>query len=218
VETRDRGSSDVSVRSAFVDSLQSFRDLANDDAVHRAWHGPSAVAGYSVAGLVGHVLSTASAVERYLDAEPGSGAPIVKGAYYAAVPTTADATDLHRDIRERGERLGELGQRAIVEAFDALGVRLRARLAVEPAVRTLVVMGANAMRLDDYLETRIVELAVHSDDLAASARLAVNTPPAAASIAVEHLLAVARQRHGDLALLRAFARGERDDAAALRVF
>ena len=176
------------------------------------------VAGYTVAGLVGHVLSTALAVERYLDLEPGTDAPIARGAYYASVPTPGDASELHRDVRARGESLGGRGQRVTVEELDALGTRLRTRLELETASRTLTVMGANTMRLDDYLETRIVELAVHSDDLATSVGLAAIVPPSAISIAVEHLLDVARQRHGDSAVVRAFARRERDAIAALQVF
>jgi len=213
-----RNSSDVEVRSAFLEALQSFRDLVNSDAVAGAWNEPSALAGYTVAGLVGHVLSAASAVERYLDLEPGTDAPIARGVYYASVPTPHDASDLHREIRARGESLGRRGQRAITEELDALGSRLRTRLAVESASRTLTVMRANTMRLDDYLETRIVEVAVHSDDLATSVGLTANIPPSAASIAVEHLLDVARQRHGDFAIVRAFTRRERDDIAALHVF
>jgi hypothetical protein len=140
------------------------------------------------------------------------------GAYYASVPSPGDATELHRDIRARGEAPGERGQRATIEELDALGTRLRTRLAAESASRTLTVMGGNTMRLDDYLETRIVEVVVHSDDLATSIGLTANIPPSAASIAVEHLLDVARQRHGDFALVRAFTRRERDDIAALQVF
>ena len=94
-----RKSSDEAVRSAFLEALQSFRDLVNSDAVGEAWQEPSAVAGYTVAGLVGHVLSTASAVERYLDLEPGTDVPIARGVYYASVPSPDDASDLHREIR-----------------------------------------------------------------------------------------------------------------------
>jgi hypothetical protein len=79
-------------------------------------------------------------------------------------------------------------------------------------------MGGGTMNLDDYLQTRLVEIVVHDDDLAMSVGLPTNIPAEAISLAVDHLFAVARLQHGDLAVLRAFARRERDESQALRVF
>jgi hypothetical protein len=74
------------------------------------------------------------------------------------------------------------------------------------------------MRLDDYLVTRIVELAVHADDLATSVGLESSLPPAALAMAVHSLVDVVRVRHGDLAVLRALSRRERQTPELLRVF
>ncbi len=66
------------------------------------------------------------------------------------------------------------------------------------------------MTLDRYLDTRLVELAVHVDDLAVS--LGVATPElddAATRRAVAVCAELARQRHGAVAVLRALARHER---------
>jgi hypothetical protein len=94
-------SSDLEVRTAFLEALQSFRELVNSNAVAAAWQGPSALAGYTVAGLVGHVLSAVLAVERCLDLEPGTEAPIARGMYYASVPSPHDASDLiAKSVRE----------------------------------------------------------------------------------------------------------------------
>jgi hypothetical protein len=73
------------------------------------------------------------------------------------------------------------------------------------------------MRLDDYLETRLVELVVHDDDLATSVDVPTELPGEALELAIDHLVAVARFRHGDLAVVRALARRERDISEALRV-
>jgi hypothetical protein len=75
------------------------------------------------------------------------------------------------------------------------------------------------MPLDEYLVTRLVELVVHSDDLATSAGL--ETPEFDAmtmACVVGCLLAMVRARHGDIAVVRGFARRERDAIEALRAF
>ena len=74
------------------------------------------------------------------------------------------------------------------------------------------------MTVDEYLRTRVVELVVHADDLAASVGVAPMAPrPETGKIAIDALVDVARIRHGDLAVLRALARRERDPVGALRV-
>jgi uncharacterized protein (TIGR03083 family) len=208
----------TAVRTAFLGALVSFRDLAADDVVAAAWHEPSALAGYSVGGLVGHAVSCTQVIERYLDRGAGGGVPIEKGAYYGPVPSPSQAAEMHAGIRARGDQVAEAGPRSVVAELDALRARLDERLAAEPRERTIVVVGGATMRLDDYLETRIVELVVHHDDVARSVAVATIVPPEALGVAVEHLVAVARGRHGDLAVLRAFARRERDDRDALHVF
>ena len=73
--------------------------------------------------------------------------------------------------------------------------------------------------MDDYLVTRVVEIVVHTDDLSAS--VSIPTPHFDAStvnLAIDCLMDVARLRHGDMAVLRALARRERDQVEALRVF
>jgi hypothetical protein len=74
------------------------------------------------------------------------------------------------------------------------------------------------MTLDEYLRTRVVELVVHADDLAASVGVEPVPPqPATTAVAIDVLVGVARIRHGDMAVLRALARRERDTVRALRV-
>ncbi|MDX6311045.1 MAG: hypothetical protein QOF44_509 [Streptomyces sp.] len=62
--------------------------------------------------------------------------------------------------------------------------------------------------------TRMMELAVHMDDLAVSVRIAAPDLPAAAFDPVLVLLArLAARRHGQAALVRALARVERAPAS-----
>ncbi|MFI9754601.1 hypothetical protein [Streptomyces collinus] len=55
------------------------------------------------------------------------------------------------------------------------------------------------------------------DDLALSVGAHCRTPEATFAIAVDVLVAAARDRHGDQAVLHALARRERDALQALRV-
>lgn len=71
-----------------------------------------------------------------------------------------------------------------------------------------------ALRLDGFLVTRRLELAVHMDDLAVSAGVTTQDLPNAAFDPVLVLLArLAAGRHGQAALLRALTRAERAPAA-----
>ncbi|MFP5331913.1 MAG: hypothetical protein ACLGHX_06115 [Acidimicrobiia bacterium] len=78
--------------------------------------------------------------------------------------------------------------------------------------------GGRLISLDDYLVTRLVELIVHSDDLAVSVGA---IPPAfsreATGAVIDCLVGVARVRHGDEAVITALSRRERDTVNALRV-
>lgn len=71
-----------------------------------------------------------------------------------------------------------------------------------------------ALGLGDFLTTRLVELAVHMDDLAVSVGLATRELPDAVFDPVLTLPArLAVRRHGQAAVLRALTRAERAPAA-----
>ena len=58
---------------------------------------------------------------------------------------------------------------------------------------------------------------MHTEDLALSVGSDVRAPRPAVAVAVDVLVAAARQRHGDRDVLHALARRERDGSEALRV-
>jgi len=73
--------------------------------------------------------------------------------------------------------------------------------------------GPWALSLDDFLTTRLLEIAVHCDDLAVS--VGVPTPPLdppALDPVLALLTRLAVRRHGQAAVLRAFSRAERAPA------
>ncbi|MBW3668826.1 MAG: maleylpyruvate isomerase N-terminal domain-containing protein [Actinobacteria bacterium] len=182
---------------------------------------PSALGEFSVRGLAGHLVRATTSVEAYLDGPEPEDVPIGPAEYYAAaVGDDIDvlASPLHRSIRERGEELAADGHAALVATLDAALDRLHLRLMDERPDRRLRVFKGLVMTLDDYLVTRMVELLVHIDDLAVSVGLPTPEPsPEAVDDAVRVLVDVARLRHGDVAVLRALTRRERDPHHALRV-
>jgi len=119
-------------------------------------------------------------------------------------------------IRERGERDGAAGQAALLDRFDQLLLRLRARFTDETEDRRILVAKELVMDLDEYLATRIVELTIHADDLGVSVGHEMPHLPGSA-ITIATLVDMARHRHGDLAIIRGLARRERDPVGVLRV-
>ena len=112
-----------------------------------------------------------------------------------------------------------MGPSAVAAEASAALARLRGRLGAEPLDRRVAVLHrpGEEMLLDGYLQTRCVELAVHLEDLALSVGSEVRAPEAVVAVAVDVLVAAARARHGDRAVLHALARRERDVVDALRV-
>jgi hypothetical protein len=208
------------VRKAFLDCAHLSAQVLRLPGVAEGWDLPSALDHFSMRGLAGHLVRATGSVEAYLDRGIPDGAPVGAAEYYAAAVDSTDLqSELHVAIRGRGEEMAAGGHSALVAKLDGIIERLEVRLAEEPADRTMEVYKGIVVTLDDYLVTRLVEQLVHCDDLAVS--VSADTPafpPAAVDIVFANLVEVARIRHGDLAVLRAFTRGERDAANALRVF
>ena len=207
-------------REAFLEAVDAGRAVLARPEVAARWDEPSVLAEFSVRGLAGHLVRGALTVVDYLAAPPPEGEPIAPPSYFAAMAPAPDlAGGLQASIRQRGEELAAGGWQALVARLDGARAALAAALAREPTERRLAVFGGQVMRLDDYLLTRIVELLVHTDDLAVSVGVEPPAPPAEAGrLALAYLLEVAVCRSGQLAALRAFSRRERDSVQALRVF
>jgi hypothetical protein len=96
---------------------------------------------------------------------------------------------------------------------------LRHRFEIEGAHRRVAVTHrpGEELLLDEYLATHVVELSVHIEDLSLSVGSTAEAPLAAVTRAVDVLVAVARERHGDRAVLHALSCRERDERSALRV-
>lgn len=209
---------------AFLDAVELAADVVGDTRVAGFWDLPSVLEGYTVGGLAGHLVLATERLQQVLEADPPPSSPVAPIADYyglARIDTPADLDrPLHRAVRDAGSRIAELGPEGLAVRFTALVTHFRSVLpGSNPGRLVPVVLGdGRPSRLDDYVATRVVELLVHSDDLAVSAGLPeISVPPGSADVAIEALVLVARARHGDVAVLRALARRERSNAEILRV-
>jgi hypothetical protein len=214
---------DVDVRAAFMNAAGLTVGVVGAPAVAERWTSPSALAGFSVGGLVGHVYLATRLVDRHLDRpEPVGQRLRRRGEYYQTMRVDDVAQindDAHRTIRGDGEHVARLGPAVLAAKFADLVDRLGSRLMRERQGRLLATAVADAAaRLDDFLANRTIELLVHADDLAVSVGLApIDVPADAATVAIASLLAVARERLGDRAVLRALAGRDRRSIQELRV-
>jgi len=178
------------------------------------WMRPSSLEGWPVATLCGHLGAGSTAtVLRYLDGEaPDPSAETVDAlGYFTTAQALIDSDPAVAGwITSRAEKAASGGQAGVVEAAERAADLLRERLAGEPTDRAVTVFAGMAIGLDDYLVTRLVELCVHIDDLAAGLDMATpQLPEQAMSLVTHTLIDVARGRHGDVAVLRALTRTER---------
>lgn len=199
----------------FLTTARALERAIADPRTVAAWTADSALPGYDVAGLCGHAARAVHTVARYLDASPPpADAQVLDAAgYFAAVLGDHDprTSGLHAQVRARGREQASGGPAAVVDALVAARADLERRLPEEPAQRPLAVLDGTAVTLGAYLETRLVELVVHLDDLAASVapELRDLVPPDADEAVAITLARVAVARHGAAAVVRSLSRTER---------
>ncbi|MEV6522507.1 maleylpyruvate isomerase N-terminal domain-containing protein [Longispora sp. NPDC051575] len=201
------------IRDDFLATARTAARLLRDPAVAARWDGPSALAEFSVGGLAGHLAYQVLAVPTILAGpvphEPTI--PVLEHYGQVAWVGTAPDEDINVRIRAGGDQEAADGPDALAARVDAALAELDAGLVEEPdrAVR-IPFWGPWSLTLDDLLVTRMMELAVHSDDLAVSVGVPTPELPAGAVDTVVDLLSrLAVRRHGPTAVLRALSRAER---------
>jgi len=196
-------------RSEFLAAAAAAREVVALPGVALRWAEPSALAEMTVGALVAHLARAVTNVERCLAAPEPAGEELSAAAYFAPVgPDLAAAINVR--VRATSAEEALVGHRAVLGQMD------RTRLEEEPEGRLVSVRDGEVLRLDEYLRTRIIEIAVHADDLCVS--LGRETPALPGiELAIQALVDTAALRHGELAVLRALARRERDPDQVLRV-
>lgn len=199
----------------FLVVAESALALVGRVAVVQRWQEPSALPSMSVGALAAHLGSQVLAVRAAVTAGEGvtDQAPVGLSEHYRRVPWVGAALDhpANRAIIADAAEASAPGHDALVreltEALEDLRVALDA-----PELPRAVRMPRWqwSLSFEDWLLTRVLELVVHSDDLAVSVEV---EPPALPEPALGPVLALlvelSLRRHGQAAVVRALSRQER---------
>ena len=211
----------TSVRTHYLAAADAALALIEHERTAELWQHPSVLEGLTVGALAAHLARSVLQVQWFLDGEVTGNAHLVTAAsYYARLEGTASRSSaLNRGVELRSRETAAQGATALRKSARTTLDELRSRIPNEPRARRVAVAHrpGEELLLDDYLRTRLVEIAVHTEDLALSLQVDHAAPPEAIAAAAELLFEAARERHGDAAVLRAMSRRERDLNDALRV-
>jgi len=207
---------DRAIAEYFLLGAETAATLLGRPELAERWDQLSALDGFTVGQLAGHFVRAVGVTNVALARGEAEEDPIASlPEWYAGrIDSWSDRADEIRSNASGEATLGAAGlparyQAAVSECWDLLGS------APPNSVR---VQGGDVLSLGDYLLVRAVELVTHADDLAASLGQQPPAFPGRLVGAVTALLVdVARVRHGEMGVLRALARRERDAVQALRV-
>ncbi|WP_432167936.1 maleylpyruvate isomerase N-terminal domain-containing protein [Streptomyces sp. bgisy031] len=207
----------MSLTHAYLDAAAQAMTLLGVPEVATCWEKNSALTDMTVAALAGHLAYQVFSVTPALQEPTSHEAPIPLLEHYARAAWIDAPLDgeANAGIRAKGEDIASEGAQVLLERVRAaLGEQKVALPRVQSGRVVFMPQTGWALSLDDFLVTRMMELAVHMDDLAVSVGIAAPKIPATAFDPVLTLLArLAARRHGQAALLRALARAERAPSA-----
>ena len=203
------------IADGFVAAARSAAELAASPEVGDRWDLESSCAGMTNGGLAGHLADQTSNTLWVLAAEPSDLEPIPVVEHYrrASWVSSGLADEPNTSIRDGSNERARAGFEALVARMatdlEALPGALAAAADRRPD-SVLVPWQGWALTTHGFLVTRLMEIVVHSDDLAAG--LGVPTPQFPDDVVREVLgllSAVAVDRHGQTALVRALSRPQR---------
>lgn len=208
-----RSSTLTALRRAYITAARTAATLLAHPAVAASWDQPSALEHYAVSGLAGHLAGQIFFAEKALGQPEPDTEPIALLEYYNRVDWIRSSHDSETHVRIRhGSMLNAAdGPAALATRTEAATTRLPQILTATPILRCVQLPTWQwALTFDDFLLSRLMELAVHIDDLAVGLRLP--TPPLPLEVTgpvLDLLVSLAVRTHGEIALLRALSRAER---------
>lgn len=201
------------IRQAYLTAAATAAELLADPGVPARWAAPSVLPEFGVRGLAGHLAAQIFQVRQVLAVEVPDEPAIDLLEHYARASWAGAELDDEANVRIRqtGAEVAGSDAGALAARVTATLDELRVGLPMERADRLVhLPWGPWSLRLDDFLVTRMMEIAVHSDDLAVSVGLPTPELPEEVLAPVFNLLTrLAVRRHGPTALLRALTRAER---------
>jgi hypothetical protein len=199
------------LRGPFATAVEVASELVLRPEVAARWDTESACADMSVGALARHVVSQWFNAERLLRAPAAEDPiPVVEHYVRAAWVTAGHDDEANVEIRRGSEAFAAEGPGRMRVLVEELRPRLAETLALDRRGPVLVPWQGWALREDDFLLTRLMEIVVHCDDLAAS--IDVPTPEFSDDVigpVLDLLAQVAVRRHGQSAVLRALSRPQR---------
>lgn len=210
------------LRPVLIEAASSALELVAGPEVGREWQRPSALDGMTVGGLAAHFIMALHRTVELLEAEAPDTDRIASPFEFFG-DNRRDAGSALDDERGRwivaaSEDGAAEGQAEVVDELTGVIAQVDSALAAAPPGTTLAtarIPDARA-RLDDFVRTRLAEVVLHGDDLASSVGVVWHPPRRAADEVVGLLVEMARERVGDLEVLRALAREERATPGVLR--
>lgn len=200
-------------RSIFLDAADSVVALVREPRVAQSWDSPSALPKMSVGALCAHLTWQIRGVVEVLAEPAGPDAPISVLEHYARVEWVNSDIDspTNAGIREGAQADSTAGIADVIARTSGSIAELRTKLPQEPADRVVYLPWTQwSLTLDDFLTTRLLEMAIHSDDLAVSVGIPTpQLPGAAIDPVLRLLLELSVRRHGPTTVLRALSRSER---------
>jgi hypothetical protein len=199
--------------STYLQSADVTAALIDSPAVAGRWNEPSALAEMSVSALAGHLARQVFNTPVVLSAGTAEQPPISLLEHYARsawVNAPLDAP-VSVGVRDSGEAEAADGAAALAKRLRTVTAALHGELANTPLDRPVFIPWAGwSLTLEDYLTSRLLEMVIHVDDLAASVDATAPALPEAATDATLTLLTrLAARRHGVAPVLRALSRSER---------
>ncbi len=200
------------IREAYEHAARMFVDTVGQVGDDQ-WDG-IALGEWTVRDLVGHANRALLTVETYLG-QPAAAVEVERPADYfiRASAALADPAAVAARGREAGQALGDDPAAAVRET--AARVLAGVGAAADDACLTTPVGG---MRLIDYLPTRVLELTVHTLDLAAAISVGVTLPQGAAAVTLGLVAELAASRPDRVAPLLLAATGRQALPPGFSVF
>jgi hypothetical protein len=210
-----------SVTQTYLDASAATAEFLGSPAVIAAWDRPSALAEFAVSGLAGHLARQITQVPVLLartdDSADDGHETISALEHYERISWIGAALDADVNVSIRRDSDAEAvgGAAGLAKRTEQAVAELRATLpAAPPERRVFLPHGPWCLTLDDYLTTRLLEIVIHTDDLAVSVGVRPPALPGEATDTVLTLLTrIAASRLGPETVLRAFARKERAPAS-----